>query len=106
MHPSLNSSSPLSLNLSQTFGEHTVFHSFRILCHYAKAMTEYQIQNWDLAYVSGWRLGGSKHRTLGTNPKAPSEVELPCDPHRVFPAQEVLVAALKKKKKENCSKYS
>lgn len=40
-------------------------------------MTEYQIQNWDLAYVSGWRLGGSKHRTLETNPKAPSEGELP-----------------------------
>lgn len=67
----------LSLNLSQTFGEHTVFHGFRILCHYAKPMTEYQIQNWDPACVSGWRLGGSKHRTLGTNPKAPSEGELP-----------------------------
>lgn len=71
-------------------------------------MSEYQIQNGDPKCVRGRRLGGLLGRLFPLplqtlrprdQSKGPQQGWAPCDPHRVFPAQEV-VAALKKEKEE------
>lgn len=79
-------------------------------------MSEYQIQNGDPKCVRGRRLGGQLGRLFPLplqtlrprdQSKGPRQGWAPCDPHRVFPAQEV-VAALKKEKEEEekRNKYS